>query len=415
MPSRIHYHSDCAFFAGCENMLVNFWSSPAIRADFHVTFSFRASRPYNEGLHTRVRPDFPLHPLGFPDPSEILRAPSKPRLLRGALRFGSRMLFTAPLLLYEVWVLSRLLRQLEPDIVHINNGGYPAALSARAATVAAWFAGVPSIMVVNNLAAGYDDPMRWLEYPLDRLVARSVQRFVTGSNAAAEKLKATLRLSADRCISINNGIKLRQPSESVRATRQRLGLNGFTGVVFGIISVMEPRKGHRALFEAMTRLRRTEPTLFERCRLIIEGDGLLRRELEYSAEQLDLKQACVFVGREPNVMNLFAAIDVLVLPSIDFEDFPNVVLEAMGYGKAVIASRLAGTPEQVVDAETGYLVPPGDSEALAQAMAHLCADPTLAATFGSNGLKRFQQHFTAEVATRRYVTLYKSIIEAQQI
>ena len=415
MPSRIHYHSDCAFFAGCENMLVNFWSSPAIRANFHITFSYRESRLYREGLHSRVKPDFPLYPLGFPDPSEILPAPLKPRLLRGALRFGSRLLFTVPLLLYEVWVLSRLLHRAAPDIVHINNGGYPAALSARAAALAARLAGVPSIMVVNNLAAGYRDPMRWLEYPLDRLVARSVQRFVTGSNAAAVKLKATLRLAADRCVSINNGIKLRQPSESVRATRQRLGLDGFTGVVFGIIAVMEPRKGHRVLFEAMTRLRRTEPNLFERCRLIIEGDGLLRRELESFAVQHDLKQACIFVGSEPHVMNLFAAIDVLVLASIDFEDFPNVVLEAMGYSKAVIASRLAGTPEQVVDGETGYLVPPGDSEALAGAMARLCADPSLASTFGRNGLERFEQSFTAEVATGRYVALYKSIIEAQHI
>ena len=394
-------------------MLVSLWSSPSIRAAFQVSFSYRDSPSYTEGLRRRVQADFPVHALRFADPSSIVPAPRAPRVLRRLVRFGSRLLFTIPLLIYETAVLFRFFHRAPPDLVHINNGGYPAALSARAAAIAARIAGLPCIMVVNNLATRYNEPLRWLEYPLDRLVARSVSHFVTGSRAAADRLKATLRLTESNCAAINNGITLRPPSETIFQTRERLGLASFDGIVFGIVAVMEPRKGHRILLEAMVELRRRHPGYFAMIRLVLEGDGPLKAELQRFATEHDLQQCCIFSARERNVMNLFAAIDVLVLPSVGYEDFPNVVLEAMGYARAVIASRLAGIPEQIVDGETGLLVTPGNSGELAAAMERFCADPALRVRLGRSGFERFRNRFTAEAAAGKYAALYNSLIEAQ--
>jgi glycosyltransferase involved in cell wall biosynthesis len=83
----------------------------------------------------------------------------------------------------------------------------------------------------------------------------------------------------------------------------------------------------------------------------------------------------------------------------------------MGYRKAVVASRLAGTPEQVIDGETGYLVAPKDSDELAVAMARFCSDPGLAKRMGQKGFERFQKRFTAPMAVDNYVVLYNSLIE----
>jgi L-malate glycosyltransferase len=410
---KIHYHSDCPFFAGCENMLANLCSSPLLQASFTVSFSYRDSLPYREGVRARVNGDVCLYPMAFPDPSSVLPAPAAPRSLRRVLRLLSRILFTGPLLLYEVARLARLFRRLSPDLVHINNGGYPAALSPRAAVLAACIARVPSIMVVNNLALGYGDPRRWCGYALDRLIARSARCFITGSIAAAERLQCVLRVPSSRCRSIQCGVSLRSPSETVDETRRRLGLEGFGGLLFAVVGVLEPRKGHHVLLEALRRVRLGQPELLRDIRVVIAGQGPLEESLRQRIADTGLEQHCVLIGQEPNIVNLFAVVDALVAPSVGYEDFPNVILEAMGSGRAVIASRLAGAIEQVVDGETGLMVTPGNSDELAEAICRLCKNRDLARELGRNGLRRFQRLFTAERAVGRYLEFYRSLLEAQ--
>jgi glycosyltransferase involved in cell wall biosynthesis len=408
---KILYYSDCAFFAGCENMLVNFWNSAEVRGRFDFCFYYRHSVRYEEGLKRRASLNFPVHPIAFPEPSDIL-GPSErwPRTIRRMLRFGSRLLFTAPLFLIELLTLRGRFKAEAPDVVHINNGGYPAALSARAAAIAARLAGVPSvIMVVNNMAEGYEDVLRRLEYPIDRAVVASTTRFVTGSSAAAMQLRDVLRLADGKSVHIHNGIKLRTPSETIAETRQRLGIANHRGTIFGMIGLMENRKGHIVLLKAMAELNRLSPELASRAFLIIEGDGPLSSQLRRFTADANLSERCIFTGPEGNVMNLFAAIDVLVLPSISHEDFPNVTIEAMGCGRAVIASRIAGTVEQVIDDETGYLVPPNDTAALAAAIGRFCGDHGLKDRLGARGLQHFNQNFVAEIAVSKYISLYEEL------
>lgn len=409
----IHYHTDCALFAGCENMLVSFCSSAAMRAEFSISISFCDSALYRAGLRARMPEDLRLYAMAFPDPSSVLRTPQRPRVLRRLVRFSSRVIFTVPLLVYEVARLTRLFRRVAANLVHINNGGYPAALSARAAALAARLAGIPSVMVVNNLAVRYDHAGRLFGYALDRMVAGSVSCFVTGSGAAAARLREVLRLPADRCRPIPNGISMRQRSESEAQTRRRLGLTEYHGVLFAVIAVLEPRKGHRVLLQSLRELSERAPGSLSNIKVLIEGDGPLAGELRRFIRDCGLEKHCVLLGREANIMDLFGVIDVLLTPSVDYEDFPNVILEAMGAGKAVIASRLAGIPEQVVDGETGLLVTPGRSDELAGAMQRLCNDRDLTRRMGRAGLERFRARFTADTAVAKYIELYRSLLEAQ--
>lgn len=411
MAKLIHYHTDCPFFAGCENMLTSFWSSSLLRCQFEVRFSYRASERYNNDLKQRILIDFPVYPMRFPDLSVPAILPKRwPELTKRGVMLCVRLLFTVPVLSYEVWALRRLFLSVRPTILHINSGGYPTALSSRAAVIAAWLARVPFIvMVVNNLAVDYSRPSRWLSYPVDRLIARAVTRFVTGSVVAARQLQKVLRLNSGKCLPLHNGVALRQITETCRETRKRLGLERFDGVVFGVVAVLRPNKGHQVLLEAIIRLLREAPG--SNIKILIEGDGPLLEHLQSYVAENQLSNHCVFIGDEKNVMNFIAFLDVLVLPSIDEEDFPNVILEAMGLGKPVIASRLAGTPEQVVDGETGILVEPRDPDQLATAIEKLSLDEQLRVQMGEAGLRRFQEYFTAEVAVKNYVSLYQSLFE----
>jgi glycosyltransferase involved in cell wall biosynthesis len=119
----------------------------------------------------------------------------------------------------------------------------------------------------------------------------------------------------------------------------------------------------------------------------------------------------VFIAHEEHIFNLMNASDCIVLPSIRDEDLPNVILEAMSLGKPVIASRLAGIPEEI-DNASGILVPPGDPRALAEAILRLMDDGTLRASLGSGARDRFLAEFTQGKALDRYFTLYGQVMEA---
>jgi glycosyltransferase involved in cell wall biosynthesis len=409
---RIHYHTDCSWFAGCETMLVNLISSPEIRERFDVSLSYRESPRYTVGLRERVSVDFPVFALRYRAPSDLFQPHGTSRApLHRVGRAVSRPLSTLPLLAYEIWLLRSVFRRLRPDVLHINNGGFPGALSARAAAIAGRMAGVPHIiMVVNNLAEGYGRPGRWLGYGIDRAVAASTDLFVAGSLAAAERVRGLLRLGSGRAVGLSNGADLRKPTETVAETRGRLGLADYPGVVFGIVGVMEPRKGHRVLLEAVQRVAAQAGLDPDRFRLLLLGAGPLRKELERLVVEKQLTAYCQFLGEEPNGMNVISSLDVLVLPSVAHEDFPNVVIEAMGAGKAVIASSLAGTPEQIADGVTGLLLPPGDAGALAAAMTRMIAERFGMEEMGRAGRRRFEECFTAAAAVSRYAALYESLI-----
>jgi glycosyltransferase involved in cell wall biosynthesis len=396
-------------------MLANFWMSPQLRQLYEVSFSYRATAAYSDGLHGRVKVDFPVYPLALPDPSSVdVYLRFLPRGIRRVLRGLLSLVLRWPFLLFDLIVLTRLFRRLKPDIIHINNGGYPGALSCRAAVVAARLSGVRKVlMVVNNLAFPYTNPGRWFDYPIDRLVLRSIKIFVTASAAAAERLRQVLVLPVPRVMSLPNGIRLRPLTETAIETRQRLGLNCFDGVLFGVVALMEKRKGHQILLDALAYLNQSHSPDLLKVRIWFEGDGPLRKELEACVSERHLGHIVHFVGEERNIFNLIQALDVLVLPSIENEDFPNVVLEAMALGKPVIASLIAGTREQVIDGVSGILVAPGDAVGLANALRAFLQDPAYCKELGEQGYERFKEDFTADRAVQRYLLLYEKMIETR--
>jgi len=413
MGKRIHYHSDCPFFAGCENMLAVLFNSDEFRRGHEISFSFRYSDEYAAGYGRRVHSVVPLYPVYFPDyldGSKLARY--IPFFCRGILVKLIKAILHWPSFGYQIYVLARLFHKIKPDILHINNGGYPAALSARAAAIASRIAAVPKVvMVVNNLAIGYSRPSRWPDYPVDRMVVKSVDLFITGSKAAAVQLQSVLALPHHKVTSLHNGIPSRLATEKLSETRIRLGVDSFDGVIFGVVALLIPRKGHQVLLDAILNISKNVNDGSNRFKVLIEGDGPLRDELVSFVNAHELNEYVEFVGDEKNIANFMNLLDVLILPSVADEDFPNVVLEAMALAKPVIASRLAGVPEQVVDGGTGLLVEPFNIEQLALAITELCNNEVQRQQMGHAAVDKFQKNFTAENAVKNYQTLYESLID----
>jgi glycosyltransferase involved in cell wall biosynthesis/GT2 family glycosyltransferase len=173
---------------------------------------------------------------------------------------------------------------------------------------------------------------------------------------------------------------------------------------------LEPRKGIDVLLAALPEvLMKCPEAVVEIAGRELESPGKVARWLEAHPEWRLRVRAH---GEVPDdtLRELYAACDLFVAPSI-YESFGLIYLEAMAHGKAVIGSKAGGIPEVVIDGETGVLVAPGDTKALAQAIVRLLADDEARARMGAAGRKRFEEKFTAAVMARNTLPFYQRVIE----
>jgi glycosyltransferase involved in cell wall biosynthesis len=204
---------------------------------------------------------------------------------------------------------------------------------------------------------------------------------------------------------VHNGVdcSLFTPSSDRRLTRRALGLdeNGFYWVS---ICHLLRQKGTAELLDAFTRLAR----ISAEARLVVVGSGPELPALRRRLIEQGVGDRVVFAGlRSPEeVARWLQAGDAFVLASHN-EGLPNAVLEAMATGLPVVATDVGGTREAVVDAVSGVLVPPRDSDALTTAMVRVTEDHDFAARLGAEGRRRVDRQFAWEVSARAWIEVYE--------
>jgi len=213
-PLRVHYYSDSYIFGGAEHMIGVLLDAASESQEIEAQFTYRSSSAYDPAARRRIPPGTQARGIRLPNPEDLWDSLGglPRRIVKGAVYVALlRQAFQA----WDIGRLYAIFRTTKPDVVHINNGGFPAAASCNAAAVAARLAGVPVVVyVVNNYAVDYRTPLRWPDIPLDSAVAWSVTRFVTGSRASAVVLRRVLRLAEELVVSLPNGIAPRAPDET---------------------------------------------------------------------------------------------------------------------------------------------------------------------------------------------------------
>jgi glycosyltransferase involved in cell wall biosynthesis len=405
---RIHYHTDCYWFSGSESTLLVLLGAAVDTSSVEAEFTYRGWPEYDRGLQAKLDPRVRRRRLKLPDPADLKVALSRGRSRRASrlIRGGISLLpIRQGCLIWDVGRMYAELRRSDADVVHINNGGFPGAISCNATAIAARLAGIPVLYVVNNLAYPYRTPGRVIDYPIDRLVARSVSVFVAGSAEAAARLRSVLRLDRRRQRVIPNAVVSRPPSQSQAKTRESLRVDADTSIAL-VVARLEKRKGHRYILQALAQL----PPPLDGVVLVLAGDGPERAALEHLTMTLGISDRVRFLGDYSDPWSLYAVADVVILPSIGHEDFPIVILEAMAAGRPVVASRIAGIPDQVVDGVTGYVVAPGDPAALGAAVAGVLGTPGQVESMGAAGRSRYETHFAAQLVVEAYWQTYAALI-----
>jgi len=413
---KILYFSDCHYFSGSERPLIKFFESDELNYSFELVFSYRYSDTYETQLLQRVQPTFKVYPLSLSDkfyPRRDKRFNHLPLVFTQLSRLFS-LSFALPLFyIYDFIKLRNLIKSIRPNILHINNGGYPGSRSARiAALVAAGIGNIKVVMVVNNQPVGYTNWPRRFGYVLDRMVARVTSLFISGSIQVTDKLNFLLKLDPNQGRTIANCSALEQISESAESVKHRLLDGGApTPYVFLAVGVLEERKGHHLIVEAAAELIRANPSMRGQFVVWIEGIGSQLNFLESLIIELEMGGTVQLLGSEKNIASIINAADCFVHPSLYDEDFPQVTVEAMSIGKPIIANKIAGLSQQVDNNVTGILVEQFDSRAWAKAMDFAVSNPDRLSEWGLNGIRKYRSSFTAKIIVNRYLEIYRYLLD----
>ena len=147
-------------------------------------------------------------------------------------------------------------------------------------------------------------------------------------------------------------------------------------------------------------------------RLVMVGDGSERPNCEHRARKLGISDRCVFVGKQPKIVDYLSAADVLLLPS-EQESFGLAALEAMACEVPVVASRVGGIPEVVTDGETGFLSEVGDVDKMAKDASRLLTEAEFRIEMGRRARASALAHYRTDIVIPQYLDFYQKVINQE--
>ncbi len=291
------------------------------------------------------------------------------------------------------WLVKNFMRdKIQLVHLHLPRAGFYGRLAAKPL-------GLPVLYTEHNL---------WEMYvPLSRFLNRSTyfinSNVVAVSDAVQASISRNSHYSTERLTRVHNGISPWDDAlpEKRVAMRKDIGLHE-QSVIIGTIANLHVRKGIRFLLYSLHHLIDEFPNLHY---IIIGRDDGEWTNLQQVISELHIESHIHWLGYRPDARKLLPLLDIFVLPSLS-EGLPVALLEAMDAGLPVIATKVGGTPEVVVDGETGFLVEPGNITALANSIRSLLVDSDRRALVGHAAKKRVREKFTVDRMARKYAELY---------
>ncbi|HEY8258004.1 MAG TPA: glycosyltransferase [Gemmatimonadales bacterium] len=294
--------------------------------------------------------------------------------------------------------LVRIARAWKPDVVHSHM--VHANLLARAMRL---FAPVPALLsTIHNIYEG--GRLRMGAY---RLTNGLVDHMTIVSEAAADRFVSERIVPRELLTVVPNGVDIdlfRTPPETRDAIRRSLGLG--EEFVWLAVGRFELAKDYPNMLRAFARVRERYPEAI----LLLVGRGSLQPETEALADSLGLRPAVRFLGVRQDIPQVMSAADGYVMSSA-WEGMPMVLLEAAAAGLPIVATMVGGNLEVVSDGETGFLLPPGDSDALSEAMLRLMGVPEAdRRAMGAKGRERVRAHYGLARVADRWEGLYRDVL-----
>lgn len=295
--------------------------------------------------------------------------------------------------------LWRLLRRLRPAILHTYN------FACAEYAFTAWAAGVPvRIHAEHGRDAGDPEGRNRKHNLLRRALVPWIDRFIPVSEDLQGWLIKRVGIPARKTELIQNGVDTLRyaPGPAAVAPPWDPALRPF---VIGTVGRLQDVKDQASLIEAFALLCRQRPAQRAALRLVIVGDGPLRERLVGAARAAGVDELVWMPGARNDVAELMRGFSLFALSSIA-EGTPVTLLEAMACGLPVVASRVGGIPDLVVDGATGLLAPPSNPAALAAAIGAYLDDPARLRAHGAAARERIERHYSVAAMVGAYMALY---------
>lgn len=296
--------------------------------------------------------------------------------------------------------LARLIHQQKIDLVHVNSE------ACWVGAIAAHMAHVPTIIHLHGLSAMSPS---WVGRVTTWVLNRYGQAMIATSN---EVKKAYLACGASpaRVYVICNGINIEKftPENTSPTLRYELGIADEKPLL-GMIANFDRRKGHHDFVASCAVVLRRVPD----AQFVIVGDTQLDREYHDEIRHLITTHGLVSVmhllGGRKDIPDILRSLDIVVQPSLT-EAGPRVPLEAMAMQRPLIVTDVGGNSEEVINGQTGLVVPVGDVDSLSSAMIKLLSDKPLAQQLGKLGRQRVLEKFTDDIYVSQVEQLYDRIL-----
>jgi teichuronic acid biosynthesis glycosyltransferase TuaC len=294
------------------------------------------------------------------------------------------------------------------DIVHAHGHVYMASYMAG---MVAKKLKKPFIVTQHNTFIDYKSFLNIVEQLNDMVIGKSVLRHADRiTTVSKETKKYVLRLGADKTKTsvIYNGVDtdLFRPANK-NQSRKKLGLPNNRKIVLSVRRLVY-KNGLDTLIESVPKVAQKHPDVL----FVVAGKGPSRKLIEDRIKELGISQNIKLAGFVPDeqLPLYYDAADIFMLPSASGEGLPLVLLEAMACGVPVIATKVGGTPEIVNHMKNGVLVPPIDTEAMAEATSKLLSEEKLRTTIGEEARRNVENRFTWTENVRQLQEVYNEFI-----
>ncbi len=289
--------------------------------------------------------------------------------------------------------LIRLYHRYSVDIVHTHSS----ADSWMASTAAKLSPRHPLVVRTRHLSASFNNRL---------IYSFMADRVITVGDSTRRYMIQEKGIPKGRVLTIPTGVDLTEfdPERIRENLRGDLGIPPETPV-FGTVAVFRRLKGHHTLLEATPEIVRSVPG----AKLMLVGEGPQENNLRNLVQEKGIGQSVIMPGFRDDIARVLNTLDVFVFPSLQ-EALGTAILEAMAMKKPVVASRVGGIPEVVVEGRTGYLVDPEDSGVIAERVVRLLENPELRREMGAEGRKFVEAHYDNRSMVRRLEKLYRELM-----
>ena len=317
--------------------------------------------------------------------------------VKGRVRLLSNVFFSTITLLVLVW-------QFKPNLIHTMTA---VILSSG---LAAKLTGIPHIWHIRESFAEFGNLWRYYQ----RYILWLSTKIVCVSTPVAQQFQP--HGNNEKICVIHNGFPQEEfaevNAEQVERFKSQYCLSDAEYLIGVVGRIKFQRKGQEVFVRAAHLLRHRFPDARFLCiGSPFPGNESHLTELLKLIQELDLEDCVLYTGDVDDIKAAIAALDVLVLSSAQPEPFGGVVVEAMALSRPVVATAIGGSVEQVIDGATGYLVEPGNVEAMAHGIEKLLESPERRRDFGRRGRDRFLENFEFKLFYQRILELYRDALE----